>query len=114
MLLLILLLSLGGQWNKLEVTHTHTHTDFCHGTIFRTLLADWRHNQITKYNYSAQKVLHVNWVVENQRYPPRAWVQGYKHTEVHISTIKRPYQLLGSRSFQVKNSWLESAVQCIR
>ena len=59
-------------------------------------LGHWAHNQITKYNNFAQKVLHVNWVVENQRYPPRAWVQGYKH--IHISTIKRPYQLLGSLS----------------
>ena len=25
-------------------SHTHTHTDFYHGTIFRTLLANWRHD----------------------------------------------------------------------
>ena len=42
---------------KLEVTHTHT--DFCHGTIFRTLLADWRHEKFNSYLKSNHKIQYL-------------------------------------------------------
>ena len=96
MLLLILLLSLG-QWNKLEVTHTHTQISAMEqylghclqaGGIIKsqnTIILHRAESVACELGGGEPKVLAL--------YPPRAWVQGYKH--IHISTVK---QLLGSLS----------------